>query len=95
MVTGKDPDDLIDHKNSDGSNNRWKNIRQATNGQNMLNMYSRKMRRDRGVQLTRDGKWAAWLFKDKEHKYLGRFIRKADAIAVRRKAELEHHGEFA
>jgi HNH endonuclease len=95
LVTGKDPVDLIDHKDNDGSNNRWKNIREATNGQNMLNMPSRRSRLDRGVQQTRDGKWAVFIFSRKNLKYLGRFARKADAIAVRRKAELKYHGEFA
>jgi hypothetical protein len=42
MVTGDHPKGQIDHKNGDRSDNRWCNLREATNGQNVANSTRRR-----------------------------------------------------
>ena len=37
MMTGRWPDDEIDHRDRDPANNRWENLREATHSLNMLN----------------------------------------------------------
>lgn len=50
-VKGAGPEDEIDHRNGDRSNNRWRNLRPATSGQNGQNCALRKDNRSglRGV----------------------------------------------
>ena len=37
-MTGKWPDKLIDHEDLNGENNKWYNLRLATQSQNMMNV---------------------------------------------------------
>lgn len=93
MVTGFDPVDMIDHKDTDRQNNRWSNLREATNGPNIQNSRLRKDNRSgvKGVCWDEVRKvWTAGI----NSKRIGRFKDKQDAINARMTAAAKMHGEF-
>lgn len=83
----------IDHINREASDNRIANLRAVTNSDNKHNrrlMRSNKTSGVTGVCFGKaQGKWLAYIMIGKKNKYLGVFNTKEDAIAARRKAELE------
>jgi len=87
-----------DHRNGDGLDNRRNNLRKATHQQNCRNQ---KLRIDstsgiKGVTwCKRTGKWQVHISVNKRRRFLGRFLLREDAIAVRRAAEKRYYGEFA
>jgi hypothetical protein len=97
LVTGQDPGTLdIDHINGDVSDNRFCNLRLATEAQNCAN---RKKRSDntsgfKGVYAM-GKKWAAQICAGSQKKYLGVF----DTPELAHAAYISHaavmHGEFA
>lgn len=103
MVNDEWPPEEVDHINGDRADNRLCNLRLATKSENMRNM---KLPSDNtsgriGVSWDkREGKWQAYIVVEGRKKHLGRFARKADAIAAREAAEAElgfheNHGRFA
>jgi len=98
IMTGGWPEEYIDHIDLDNSNNRWSNLREATNAQNMHNRLAQQNNTSgaKGVWLEkRRGKWVAVIAVNYRHIYLGQFdsIEKASvAYAV---AARKYHGEFA
>jgi hypothetical protein len=97
MVTGQEPADLIDHEDINRLNNRWANLREATNGPNICNSRLRKDNSSgvKGVCWDKShNAWVAYIAAGKGHKRLGRFKIKDDAIAARLKAAEELHGQF-
>ncbi len=97
-MTGKWPSFEMDHKDLDHTNDRWKNLRPATDSQNQMNRNLQKNNKSkhRGVIRRRDsGKWMAYLTKNKKRINLGCFDLKKDAVAVRRKTERKVFGSFA
>jgi len=96
IVKGFTPDQ-IDHIDGNQLNNKFSNLRIATQSQNMMNT---KLRSDNtsgccGVYKARTlGKWEAFISIDKKSVYLGVFKWKHDAITARKNAEIEHYGEF-
>ena len=90
MVTGKDPENLIDHQDRTPSN-RWKNLRAATKSQNNINSVIKQ-----GVHFDKArGRWAAYIKKDGKRKYLGRFATKRKAKRIRIIAARDMFGVFA
>jgi hypothetical protein len=94
FVTGGWPEAVIDHIDGNPSNNRWANLRPATRAQNCMN--SRPQGRSasglKGVSLhSKSGKWVAHI----NGSYLGTFLTKDEARAVRVAAERDRFGEFA
>ncbi len=93
MYHGEQPSDYIDHKNHDRSDNRIKNLRVVTNQGNARNQPKRK---DNTSGVTgvcwrkRQKKWEVNIVINGKFIYLGRFTDKADAIAARKAAEIEH-----
>lgn len=94
---GKWPKNLLDHRDLDETNNRIRNLREATNSQNKCNG---KVRSDsqtgiRGVtEDKRTGRFRAHIAIMGNRKWLGFFGTKTEAAAARRDA-LHLHGEFA
>lgn len=89
-MTGKWPEKQVDHKDRCKSNNRWSNLRLATNKQNQENMNLRKDNTSgcRGVWWRQEvGKWRAFIRHNGRLHHLGHFSKKADAIRARRAAE--------
>lgn len=91
LVTSREPV-LLDHIDRDTGNNRFENLRQATNGQNQLN---RRGAENRGVHLMASGKWLASVQKDRQYFLVGTFETFEKAKAARRAKMRELFGEFA
>lgn len=97
LMTGEWPAMRIDHRDGDGLNNRWVNLREATGSQNATNT---KVRSDcysgvNGVHFdAASHKWRVVISVDGKKRTLGRYQNKDEAIAARRAAERQHYGEF-
>jgi hypothetical protein len=82
----------IDHINGDKSDNRPVNLREAAHEANSRNQ---KLRRSNtsgvmGVSAHTEGGWIARINAEGERKYLGKFARFEDAVAVRLAAESQY-----
>ena len=98
VMTGKWPSDLVDHKNMIPSDNRWSNLREASNSQNLANASAHKNNISglKGVySRKRFKKWVAQIKVGGKAKYLGSFENKEDAAAAYFNAAKKYHGEFA
>lgn len=61
MVTGSNPAAEIDHRNEIKTDNRWRNLREATRAQNTWNRGGRKPRElPRGVYIQADSHGVPW-----------------------------------
>lgn len=98
FMTGEDPLDFIDHKDGVRDNNRFNNLRIATNSQNQANRGAPQNNTSgfKGVrwQASR-GKWIAIITINGKAKNLGRFINLTDAVMAYRAAAMAAWGEFA
>lgn len=97
-MTGRWPSQEIDHKDGDGLNNRWSNLRQASHGQNACNTGPNRKNTSgaKGVYFRRDtGKWSARLQHEGTIHHLGCFPTFDAARAAYREAAMAKHGEFA
>jgi hypothetical protein len=97
-VTGEWPSDQIDHINGLRDDNRFANLREATNAKNRLNS---KRRADnasgfKGVSWERRRSvWIANIQKGNRRFYLGQFATPEEAHAAYCLAAEKHHGDFA
>jgi len=97
-MTGKFPIDQIDHINMDKSDNRWVNLREATNAQNQANIHARITNTSghKGVSWRpREKKWRACIGRNGHHHHLGYFDNSETATAAYETAAKKHFGEFA
>jgi hypothetical protein len=88
MVTGKEPPPTIDHINGNPTDNRWSNLRAATQSQQLQN---------RTVQqscLRPSGKWEATIRVDGRRHYLGLYPTREEATAAYEAAARKLFGEF-
>jgi hypothetical protein len=98
-MTGEWPEDQTDHINGDRADNRWGNLREATNAQNQRN--TNKLRSDntsglKGVCWDKAaGKWKAAININGQTIYLGLFLSTQDAARAYDEAAPQYHGEFA
>jgi hypothetical protein len=96
-MTGRWPEDEVDHKDLDRSNDRWSNLREATDAQNHMN---RRVQRNnhsglKGVgRQTRGGRWTARVTVDGQTTWLGTFDTPEEASAAYAGAAAELHGRF-
>ena len=97
-MTGKWPDRLIDHEDLNGENNKWSNLRLATQSQNMMNVGLRITNKTgvKGVSLdSRGNKFRARITLDRVSIELGHFNTLEEAKTAREIASKKYHGEFA
>lgn len=96
-TTGAWPKDGIDHKDLDGLNNRWANLREATKAQNSAN--TKAMRNNssgfKGVSKNHNGRWRATISISGKQRRLGYFDTPEEASAAYHAAAVERSGEFA
>jgi hypothetical protein len=97
-VHGRWPDSEIDHINRNRSDNRIRNLREATHAENLRNMSMGKNNTSGVLGVSWDSKnqkWRAHITVNAKFKSVGRFVHKEDAISARRAAAEKYHGEFA
>ncbi len=98
IIAGRWPIEQIDHADHDNGNNRWGNLREANNAQNMHNRPAQMNNTSgaKGVWFEkRRCKWVAEIAVNYQHIYLGQFDNIEEASAVYERAALKYHGEFA
>jgi HNH endonuclease len=95
IVTGEWRPGGVDHEDLDKGNNRWSNLRPATQSQNSRNVKCRAMSGFKGVYPTPNGKWTARI------KVEGKIINYPSRITPEEAwqdycaAARKHFGEFA
>lgn len=92
METGSWPEDQIDHKNHNRSDNRIDNLREATNRENSENRSISNKNKSGvvGVIFHKDRKkWIAHIKHKGKSINLGQFVDKEDAIAAREAASIK------
>jgi hypothetical protein len=98
MMTGKEPPHLIDHRDRNGCNNRWSNLRKATKSQNNMNSDTIPRHNTSGIRgvsfFSRTGRYRATIKKDGVSHHLGYFDSPEAAAQAYRAAALRLHGEW-
>lgn len=96
-MTGEWPSEFVDHINADKADNRWSNLRQASNAQNIQNrpFYGNRAGLKGAHFVEREGVYASSIRVNGKLKYLGRFITAQAANAAYEAAAKHHFGEYA
>jgi hypothetical protein len=97
-MTGLWPSDHIDHKNQVKLDNRFLNLRIATDSENKCNigLTAKNKSGYKGVSWESTcNKWRAQICVNKNIKYLGVFKDKKLASEAYKSAAVKYHGEFA
>lgn len=97
-MTGEWPEHIVDHRDGEGLNNRWENLRQATEAQNARN--ARRHRDNttglKGVHFNRQlGRFQANIHADGVSHHLGLFDTAEEAGEAYANAAQRLHGPFA
>jgi len=98
IVTGKDPDLLIDHADGNSINNAWHNLREATNSQNMQNSKKATINSTgyKGVCYAKSRKrYSTSIVVNGRRRQLGYYKTAKEAYDVYCLAARQHYGEFA
>ncbi len=98
IITGEWPEGRLDHINRVKSDNRWCNLREATNSQNLMNRYAPKNNTSgyKGVTLRQaNQKWRSRITVNYKRIYLGDFDTKIEAHEAYYAASQKYFGEFA
>lgn len=97
FMTGEDPAEFVDHINRIRDDDRFENLRKATNSQNQANAWwSTNTSGFKGVswQPSRN-KWIAQITVDGNRKNLGRYQTRVEAAKAYNRVAIEAWGEFA
>ncbi|MDE2105455.1 MAG: HNH endonuclease [Patescibacteria group bacterium] len=93
-MTGEWPKYEIDHINMDGTDNSWKNLREATSYQNQCHRGIQSNNKSGVTGVCWDSKHQDWIaFINKRH--IGHFKKFSDAVKARKNAVKKLHGEFS
>lgn len=97
LKSGKWPEKYIDHINGQKDDNRWCNLREATNQENVRNQTKLGKNNTSGVHGVSQKRklWRADIRVDGHLIYLGSFVEIKDAKTARKEAEEIYFGEFA
>lgn len=95
--TGEWPENDVDHRDRDPSNNRWRNLRAATHSQNHFNR-AKPVNNTSGfkgvVWHKKDRVWQAQIKREGRNHYLGRFASPEAAHQAYVAASKRLHGEY-
>ena len=97
-ILGRFPEEQVDHINRDRSDNRWKNLREATASENQRNVssWSTNTSGYKGVTfIARLSKYQAQIRHNSKYIYLGIFDCPQEAASAYNAAARELHGDFA
>ncbi|MDH4202121.1 MAG: AP2 domain-containing protein [Phycisphaerae bacterium] len=96
-IMGAGPEQVVDHINHDGLDNRRCNLRVCRHAENVRNQRGQRGRSSRykGVSRDRRGKWRAQIWYNGQHFYLGLFESEAAAAEAYNAKARELFGEFA
>lgn len=97
-MTGEWPEQVVDHINRDKADNRWSNLRVASQSQNMANVDVRQSNTSGHPGVTWDksrSKWRAQIRIDGVKTNLGRFEHFEDAVSAVNAAARKQWGGFA
>ncbi len=98
-MTGEMPVDQVDHKNRVRNDNRWINLKEASNSDNQKNKSLQKNNTSGVVGVAwRETRWVARIMVDKKAINLGSFAEFHEAVNARKNAEIfygfsENHGK--
>lgn len=95
-MTGAWPENGVDHIDVDPANNRWANLRAATQSQNAVNTRKRRDNTSgfKGVSKTASGTWQAVIWVRKKKLCLGTFPTPQEAFEAYQLAAEEHFGKY-
>lgn len=96
IMSGSDAEQQIDHIDGDKTNNRWANLRAATQHQNMWNRGKRKNNSTGFTGVTpKRGKFEAYIDVNGKRNFLGTFTTAEEASSAYKRASISLHGEFS
>jgi hypothetical protein len=94
-MTGEEPLGDLDHKDRNGINNKWANLRLASRREAVWNrQLPRSINPHRGVFPTSKGRWRARIRINGIQHHLGTFSTVEEAAAAYEAAARRLHGEF-
>lgn len=94
IVTGRWPDNDIDHINGNRQDNRWQNLREATRSQNLMNKRT-KRNLPKNVYLHPSGRYRVKMKIDGITKHFGYYEDLEAASLAADRVRKKYHKEFA